>query len=812
MSYTRRLWLTFWPAALAVGALTALLVLESNHDDRRVLTAVLGPLVGWSFIAAGLVAWSRRPANNTGRLMVALGFAWALTALTEANDKWIYSTGLAVEAIFLAVFIHLVVSFPTGRLSSRFERTIVYGAYGVAVFSNVLSLLVDSTPIPDCKNCPSNVFLVTRSDTAATAIQIAADLCGIVLAGAVVTLLVRRWRSATPAGRRVLSPIYLSGGATMILLAIAFAVDPWAGGFAGVLKLLASLAFVSVPYFFLAGLMRARLARAGVGRLFVDVPENPSPEELHAAFRRALHDPTVRLAHWLPERRLYVDLEGWPFDEVEAGRTLTPVEYEGRRVGALIHDPSLLEEPELLEAAVASARIGLEKDRLQAELRARLIELEREQDFVRTVVDNAPALFCVVDTDGRVMRFNATLSRMSGAPDDDSRRGEPFAKLFLPPEDAASFRVALAAADGEEFESEWLGADGGRRIVAWSVMPIVDAQGRPRRLISGVDVTERRRQEARTRALLDAMPDLMFRMTRDGVFVDYHAHDEAELVSTDAIGRSVYDRLPRPVAEQALAAARRALDEGGVQTHEYSLELRGFERHYEARVVASAADEVVSIVREITDRKEQEQEVRKSRARIVQAADAERRRLERNLHDGAQQRLVSLSLALRLAEARIETHPDSAKKILAEAQQELAQALAELRELARGIHPAILTDRGLAAAVEALAARAPLPVEVAAMPDERLPDPVEAAAYYVVAEGLTNVAKYADASFVRVTVERRNGIASVEVADDGIGGADPLAGTGLRGLADRIEALGGRLEVDSPASGGTRLRAHMPVG
>ena len=130
--------------------------------------------------------------------------------------------------------------------------------------------------------------------------------------------------------------------------------------------------------------------------------------------------------------------------------------------------------------------------------------------------------------------------------------------------------------------------------------------------------------------------------------------------------------------------------------------------------------------------------MRKSRARIVQAADAERRRLERNLHDGAQQRLVSLSLALRLAEARIETHPDSAKKILAEAQQELAQALAELRELARGIHPAILTDRGLAAAVEALAARAPLPVEVAAMPDERLPDPVEAAAYYVVAEGLTN--------------------------------------------------------------------------
>src|SRR5205085_5412776 len=135
---------------------------------------------------------------------------------------------------------------------------------------------------------------------------------------------------------------------------------------------------------------------------------------------------------------------------------------------------------------------------------------------------------------------------------------------------------------------------------------------------------------------------------------------------------------------QAVATAQRALDEGGVQTHEYSLDLRGVTRHYEARVVASGPDEVVSIVREITDRKEREQEVRRSRARIVEAADAERRRLERNLHDGAQQRLVSLSLALRLAEARLDKDTAAARQILGEAQHELAQALAELRELARG--------------------------------------------------------------------------------------------------------------------------------
>ena len=406
-----------------------------------------------------------------------------------------------------------------------------------------------------------------------------------------------------------------------------------------------------------------------------------------------------------------------------------------------------------------------------------------------------------------------------GSDYDEATRGRLFWDLFIATEDADSVKAAFARRAQEQQESLWRGRNGERRVIAWSVTPLVDAQGRPRFLVAGTDVTERRRHEeqlgaseARNRALLDALPDLMFRLTRDGVYVDYHAHDDSELIATDVIGLSVYDRLPPPVAEQAVATAQRALDEGGVQTHEYSLDLRGVTRHYEARVVASGPDEVVSIVREITDRKEQEQEVRRSRARIVEAADAERRRLERNLHDGAQQRLVSLSLALRLAETRLEPEPEAARQLLVEAQQELLLALADLRELARGIHPAILTDRGLGAALEALASRAPLPVEVMQMPDERLPGPVEAAAYYLVAEGLTNVVKYAGASTVRVSVERHDGVAAVEIADDGVGGADPRGGTGLRGLADRIEALGGRLEVESPERGGTRLRAVLPVG
>jgi signal transduction histidine kinase len=200
-----------------------------------------------------------------------------------------------------------------------------------------------------------------------------------------------------------------------------------------------------------------------------------------------------------------------------------------------------------------------------------------------------------------------------------------------------------------------------------------------------------------------------------------------------------------------------------------------------------------------------------SRARIVQAGDAERRRLERNLHDGAQQRLVSLALALRLAQSRLLHDPPAAMELLTRASEELAVGLEELRELARGIHPAILTDRGLAPAVEALAARASLPVHVNGLPLERLPEPIEAAAFYVVSESLANVAKYASAEHARVDVQRNDGVIVVEVSDDGVGGADAAKGSGLRGLADRVEALGGRLEVSSEQGRGTIVRAELPV-
>jgi PAS domain S-box-containing protein len=228
---------------------------------------------------------------------------------------------------------------------------------------------------------------------------------------------------------------------------------------------------------------------------------------------------------------------------------------------------------------------------------------------------------------------------------------------------------------------------------------------------------------------------------------------------------------------------------------------------------------------DITERKAQEAELHRlnaelharledlaaSRARIVTAGDVERRRLERNLHDGAQQRLVTIALSLRLAVSKLESEPVAAQAILADASDQLTVALDELRELARGLHPAVLTDRGLRAAVEILAGRAPVIVEIDAIPDERLPEPVEAAAYYLIAEALTNVAKYARASTARVRVAAQGAGVVVEVSDDGIGGANPASGSGLRGLADRVEALGGALHVQSPAGGGTALRAEIPT-
>jgi signal transduction histidine kinase len=262
------------------------------------------------------------------------------------------------------------------------------------------------------------------------------------------------------------------------------------------------------------------------------------------------------------------------------------------------------------------------------------------------------------------------------------------------------------------------------------------------------------------------------------------------------------------------SSAARALDTDEMQTYDFSLDLPGGRRDFEARVAPSGPDEVTAIVRDFTDQRAAEVELQRSRARIVEASDIGRRRLERDLHDGAQQRLVSLSLALRMLRSRLGAADGSNAEAISaadDAAAELKVAIKELRELARGIHPAILTEAGLGAAITALAERSQVPADVGSLPDRRLSTAVEATAYFVVSEALANVAKYASATRASIRATCDASMLRVEVGDDGVGGADGSRGTGIRGLQDRVAALGGRLTIDSPPGQGTLVTAEIPI-
>jgi PAS domain S-box-containing protein len=814
-SLMRRPWLALSPVGLVAGAGALALVLTSDHEENAVALSVYGLLLGWTFIGTGLFGWSRRPDNATGRLMVAVGFAWFLGAFTDANSSIPYTIGMALGALALAAFIHLLFAFPHGRVEGKWPRLIVAAAYPVALLANLTSLLVDATPTDDCDNCPSNAFLVVDSDAAADALQIFWNLVGLAFIVAAAVVLAGRWRSSTAPARRVVTPVYVGGLASLTLVGLSFALHQLTH-VSDVVGTVGIIAFVSVPFLFLAGLLRTRLARAGAAQLLQETAETPSIEEAQAGLRRALNDPTLRLLVRDDERDGYVDASGRAADVPDESEraAVTRLAYEGRPLAAIVHDPALSEEAEVLDDVLAAARLALVKDRSVHALRAserrnralldaipdnmfrirgdgtyvdfhsnrpdaltlppeqivgstldqhmpaedaevrmeairrviatgraetfelqvvdregrvgdrevRMVksgedevlaitrditdrkraeqEVVHQRDFLRTVVNTATSVFLVVTPTGEIVRFNDFCAGLTEREDDEHARGRLFWELFAAPEDATAMREAFAADAGREYEHHWASASGDRRLVAWSSTPIVDETGEVRRLIHGVDVSERRQQE---------------------------------------------------------------------------------------------------------------EELRRSRARIVEAEATERRRLERNLHDGAQQRLVSLSLALRLAQGRLSSDPAGASEILGNASTELTHALEELRELARGIHPAVLTDRGLAPALETLSARATLPVEIEALPEQRLPDQVEAAAFYVVSEALTNVAKYAQASFASIRVTCGDGYAVVEVADDGVGGADAARGTGLRGLADRVDALDGDLVVESSPGEGTRVRAVIPL-
>ncbi len=491
MSSLRRALVALGVLAFGVGVGSAALILTSDHTSPRGLAAALILTAGWGFAGTGLYAWDRRPGNNIGPLMTAIGFTWFFQGLSSSGNSVIFAIGIVGSSLPYAILVHLLVTFPAGRFESRFQRLVVAAAYlTTTVLQLAWALFIDPTVQSDCDGCPENPILISGHEGIAgvvNALQVTLASFAIASTVAIVFL---RWRRSTAAQRRVLTPVVLTGAiaftillAQLILTEIGVPQAVEDGTY-----IAAIVVFASLPFAFLLGLLRSRIGRA---------------EEVTTA-------------------------------------------------------------------------LSAENEQLNAELRAKVEEL------------------------------------------------------------------------------------------------------------------------------------------------------------------------------------------------------------------------------------------RASRARIVEAGYAERRRVERDLHDGAQQRLMALTMNLRLARDKLASEPGATAELLDEAMDELAAATAELRELARGIHPVVLSDRGLAAALGGLAERSPVPVEVIETPSERLPAPVESATYFVVAEALTNVARYAEANEASVRVGRENGIVEIEVRDDGIGGADLDGGTGLRGLEDRVAALEGSFVVRSSPGEGTTVEARIP--
>ncbi len=339
---------------------------------------------------------------------------------------------------------------------------------------------------------------------------------------------------------------------------------------------------------------------------------------------------------------------------------------------------------------------------------------------------------------------------------------------------------------------------------------------------------ERRRdaehlRAARTRhqAMLDVALDCVITIDDHGRVLEFNPAAEQTFgySQEEAVGQDMASLIvPPELRERHRHGFARYLETNQPEVLERRLELTGMRADGSTFPVELTITRIdlpdqqgfAGYVRDITDRKAAEEELRASRARIVEEADAARRRLERDLHDGAQQRLVELAMDLQMARGRIDTNPAEAAEFLDAAVEALAEATAELRELARGIHPVVLTEGGLRPALQTLAERSSIPAKLTSVPDRRFPAPVESAAYFAVAEALTNAARYSQASSVEVRASHSDGTLRIEVQDDGRGGAN-LLGSGLGGIADRIAAVDGKMIVRSPAGRGTLLRADIPT-
>jgi signal transduction histidine kinase len=364
-------------AALAAGVAAAWLAAHRDFEPYQTADAPLALLVGWSFVGSGLVAWWQRPRNRLGPAMVFTGFAWFATFLTDAHQAWLFTLGTALESVYLVGFVFIVLSFPSGRLHAWIERALVLAAVALVTVVEIVSLIFTDTQAVLCSGCPRNTFELRRDDAVAHGILQGQRIAGALLALLAVGLLVRRWRGASEPERRSVAPVLWAGSATIVVLAVSIANDAAGGPLGQAAKWAVSAVFASVPIAVLVVLLQRRLARSAVAGLVVELGERDTGADLRNALARALGDPSLELAYWFAAGNHYVDGDGRAVRLPAAGatRVATVVERSGQPVAALVHDPALGENLELVESVCAAAALTLENERLQAELRARLSEL-----------------------------------------------------------------------------------------------------------------------------------------------------------------------------------------------------------------------------------------------------------------------------------------------------------------------------------------------------------------------------------------------------------------------------------------------------
>jgi signal transduction histidine kinase len=366
-------------AAIAVGLVP--LLATSDFAQDRAFWIVLDLAIGGGFTGVGLFAWYRRPDNPVGALMVATAFAWYFVVAGNIDPPLLWTLGQSFSNLFVATAIHLLLAFPSGRLETKFDRVLVGIAYLATTVLWLPWMLFTSPADVGCQGCPENLLLIDADAGFSDVYLDGLGVLGIVVMVAVLTRLVQRWRNASAPLRRAVTPVFLAGGALMVALAALLAVglfEPFGAGGTMDLFYACAVAFGLVPYVFLAGLVRGRWIRGrGLGALIRWLGQPHEADELRAELGRALGDPSVELAYWLPDPPRYVDDEGRPagLPPADADRAVTAVEREGRRIAAIVHDPALLDDPEQVRAAGAAAALALDNARLDAELRAKVEEL-----------------------------------------------------------------------------------------------------------------------------------------------------------------------------------------------------------------------------------------------------------------------------------------------------------------------------------------------------------------------------------------------------------------------------------------------------